>query len=292
METTTKNKGKARAVVATHRSVRTIEGGGFPVRRALPHGRLVQIDPFLLLDEMGPVHWPPDEALGAPSHPHRGFDTVTYLLRGEMEHRDSSGHTARIGPGAVQWMTAGAGIIHSELPTQAFKATGGWMHGFQVWVNLPAALKMTPAGYQMIEAAFLPTWRDPEGQVTLRIIAGEAHGVSAIAHTKTPITYIHLSLQPGACHALPLPPSQKASLYLFGGTVQTGPTGTDHEEGELLELGSGDHVWTRAGDDGCELLVLAATPLCEPVVRYGPFVMNTEAEIHQAIADYRAGRMG
>ena len=210
-----KSEPQLREVGRAISTVRTKEGAGFPVRRPFPVQGLSHVDPFMLLDEMGPVDWPPGKAVGAPWHPHRGFETVTYLLEGAMEHEDSRGNVARLNPGGVQWMTAGAGIVHSELPEKKYKAKGGVMHGFQLWVNLPAAQKMIQPRYQDIPAEKLPTWTRPDGGVTVRVIAGEAQGMKAAAQTHTSITYLHVTVQPGAEHTLPLPKHEDISIFLF-----------------------------------------------------------------------------
>ncbi|MED5465437.1 MAG: pirin family protein [Myxococcota bacterium] len=276
-------------VVKTLRGHQSKEGAGFPVRRPFPAGELQQVDPFLLLDEMGPVNWPPGEALGAPSHPHRGFETVTYLLEGAMEHRDSVGNVARIEAGGVQWMTAGRGVIHSELPTKAFKESGGAMHGFQLWLNLPQAQKMIAPRYQGVSAEHLPKWTSEAGDVVARVIAGKAMGLEAVAQTHTPITYLHLSFLGGAAHALPVDAGQNFYVYVFRGEVEVASETKVHGEGEFLVLGQGDCVGLKAGGGGAEVLILGATPIGESISRYGPFVMNTREEILQALQDYHAG---
>src|ERR1041384_4809727 len=180
---------KSRTVAGIVTSIETLEGGGFLVRRPFPTASFSDFDPFLLLDEMGPMDVGPGEAKGAPDHPHRGFETVTYLLSGEMEHKDSRGHAGRLRPGDVQWMTAGAGVVHSEMPSAEFQRTGGRIHGFQLWVNLPRREKMTSPRYQEIPAASIPTAQTKDDLVTVRVIAGEALGARAVIETITPITY-------------------------------------------------------------------------------------------------------
>jgi len=281
-----------RAVGRSIPTVRATEGGGFPVRRPFPVQGLSHVDPFMLLDEMGPVDWPPGKALGAPWHPHRGFETVTYLLEGAMEHEDSRGNVARLNPGGVQWMTAGAGIVHSELPEKKYKAKGGVMHGFQLWVNLPAAQKMIQPRYQDIPAGKLPTWTRPDGGVTVRVIAGEAQGMKAAAQTHTSITYLHVTVQPGAEHILPLPKHEDISIFLFKNGARFERFGEVYPEGRYLTFGVGEAVWIQAEEKPVDMLVLGAVPIGEPVARWGPFVMNYDWEIKQAIEDYRAGRLG
>ena len=281
-----------RTIVTAHRQ---LEGGGFPVRRPIPTDGLRSVDPFLLLDEMGPVDWDPGQAIGAPDHPHRGFETVTYLLAGEMAHEDSTGRRGVLRPGDVQWMTAGDGVVHSELPTEAFQRTGGTMHGFQLWVNLPAASKRVPPRYQEIPGEDIPVARTPDGKVTVRVIAGESLGVDAAIETRTPIRYLHATLRPGGRLEQAVPAEHTGFAYCFAGEVLVGDPPKRLRSGQLGELGPGDSVVLAVDADAdapAEVLLLSGVPLDEPVVQYGPFVMNSEAEIYEAIRDYHAGRLG
>jgi quercetin 2,3-dioxygenase len=273
-------------------SHRQVEGGGFVVRRPLPAPGLPALDPFLLIDEMGPVEYRPGEAVGAPDHPHRGFETVTYVLEGEMVHEDSAGHRGTIKPGGVQWMTAGAGIVHSETPSPGVLEQGGRAHGFQIWVNLPARLKMTRPRYQELAASQIPSAQTADGLARVNVIAGSALGAQAAIDTHTPIVYQDWSLQPGADVTFPIDRAQRVLLYVFRGDLRAGDAATELEEGKLAVLGSGDVVRLRGGNRAARLLLLAGEPLGEPVARYGPFVMNTERELLQAFDDYRSGRMG
>lgn len=284
-----------REVAAVFPAEKTVEGGGFPVRRPFPTARVRELDPFLLLDEMGPVNWAPGDALGAPEHPHRGFETVTYLLAGKMEHRDSQGNRGSLGPGDVQWMTAGAGVLHSELPEPEFKRRGGLMHGIQIWVNLPARDKMMPPRYQDVPAARIPVACSADGLATVRVIAGEAMGKSAVIDTRTPIQYLHFTLQPGARLEQAVPRPFSALVYVLAGAVQLGTAATIVRSGDLARLHDGESLRMQVPADTAapaDLLLLGGVPLHEPVARYGPFVMNTAAEIEQALQDYRAGRIG
>jgi hypothetical protein len=281
-----------RGITRLVQSHRQEEGGGFVVRRPLPTQGLVVADPFLLLDEMGPVDYAPGEALGAPDHPHRGFETVTYILEGEMEHADSAGHRGKLGPGDVQWMTAGAGIVHAEMPSAKMAKEGGRVHGFQIWVNLPARLKMTRPRYQEVPAARIPSAKTADGLASVKIVAGEALGVTATIATHTPIVYQDWTLEPGADVTLPLSSDHAAYVYVFGGEVQVGEPGEAVKDGQLALLGTGDAVRLRGTSTRARLLLLAGVPLKEPVARYGPFVMNTQQEIHEAMADFRSGKMG
>ncbi len=244
---------------------------------------------------MGPVDWAPGEALGAPDHPHRGFETVTYLLEGHMQHRDSAGHGADLGPGDVQWMSAGSGIVHSELPQPEFKAAGGRLHGFQIWVNLPSAHKMTPPRYQGIPADEIPTARSADGRIGVKVIAGESLGATAVTNTLSPITYLHFTLQPGAALIQPLLAEHQALAYVFAGQVRLGRDHTVVAEGQMALTGNGEGLRLavdQSGTAATELLLLAGRPIREPVVRHGPFVMNTREQILDAIRDYQTGRLG
>lgn len=271
----------------------TVEGGGFPVRRPFPIAGFSHFDPFLLIDHLGPVDWPPGGAIGAPDHPHRGFETVTYVLQGENEHRDSFGNADVLGPGDVQWMTAGGGVIHSEMPTPAFKQHGGTQHGFQVWVNLPAKDKMMTPRYQTLRANQIPIARSSDGRTQVRVIAGEALGVASRIDTRVPIQMLHYTLAPGALADQSVPSEQNALVYVFGGIADIG--GRELRTGQAALLGSGDYVTLgnrEAASEPAELLVLSGKPLHEPVARYGPFVMNTRAQIEDAFRDFQSGRFG
>jgi redox-sensitive bicupin YhaK (pirin superfamily) len=274
-------------IVTAHRQT---EGAGFVVRRPVPTAGLPLVDPFLLIDEMGPIEYAPGEAIGAPDHPHRGFETVTYVLEGAVEHEDSAGHKGRLGPGDVQWMTAGGGIIHSEMPSAAMQEKGGRVHGFQIWVNLPAKLKLTQPRYQEIPATRIPSAQTADGKARVKIVAGEALGTRAVIETHTPIVYQDWTLDPGADVTLPIARDHQVLAYVFEGAVEV--AGKRVAEGQMAILGEGDAITLRGAEISGRLLLLAGVPLREPVARYGPFVMNTEREIHEAIRDYQSGRMG
>jgi redox-sensitive bicupin YhaK (pirin superfamily) len=278
-------------VVTAHRQT---EGAGFVVRRPLPTMQLKELDPFLLLDEMGPVEYAPGEAVGAPDHPHRGFETITYVLAGEFEHEDSAGHRGVLGPGDVQWMTAGAGIVHSEMPSRRVREEGGRVHGFQIWVNLPAKLKMALPRYQELKAQKIPEATSQGGKVRVRVVAGEALGARAVIDTNTPILYLDFTLEPGADVTLPVGSDHQVFAYVFGGEAELGEAGTRVSDGQLGLLGEGDVVRLRSpeGGKGARLLVLGGVPIGEPVARYGPFVMNSPDEIAQAFRDYETGKLG
>jgi hypothetical protein len=283
---------KVEEVITAHRQ---LEGGGFVVRRPFPTAELDLVDPFLLLDEMGPADYAPGEAVGAPDHPHRGFETVTYMLEGAFEHEDSAGNRGKITAGDVQWMTAGRGVVHSEMPTEAIRKDGGRVHGFQVWVNLPARDKMIAPRYQEVPSAGIPEGTSADGLARVRVIAGEALGVRAVIDTHTPIVYQDWSLRPGAVVEQPIAEGQNALVYVFEGNAEIGSDKTALADGQLGMLGPGNAVRLAVpagAQAGARLLLLAGQPLREPVARYGPFVMNTQAEIARAFSDYRAGRLG
>jgi redox-sensitive bicupin YhaK (pirin superfamily) len=267
----------------------TLEGGGFRIRRAFPVAGLSYFDPILLIDEMGPVEYAPGEAIGAPDHPHRGFETVTYLIDGEMEHEDSHGHRGTLGAGDVQWMTAGAGVIHSEMPSARILREGGHVHGFQIWVNLPKALKLTQPRYQEYAAAQLPIVTGPGRWV--RVIAGTVDGVRSPIETTVPTTMLHVKLEPGATLTVPLATGSNAVVHTIAGTGFVEDTLLANHAAALIgNAPAALHL--RGGDGPFEALVLAGIPLNDPVARYGPFVMNTHGEIEQAFRDYQAGRFG
>ena len=270
------------------------EGAGFMVRRPVPTTGLDQVDPFLMLDEVGPVTYAPGEAIGAPDHPHRGFETVSYILAGEKLHEDSTGKTQLIRAGDVQWMTAGAGIVHSELPGPGFKVAGGLAHGFQIWVNLPAAAKFTTPGYQYLPATEIPTATSPDGLIHVTVVAGEAFGVAAAIGTHTPIWLQDWRVQPGAEAEIEIDPAFNAAAYVFDGAVEFGVEGNVVEHGQMAVFGDGGRLRVSAARDGAEgrFLLLAGEPIDEPVARYGPFVMNTREELMAAFDDYQSGGMG
>jgi quercetin 2,3-dioxygenase len=279
----------SRAVTHVVSARRTIEGAGFSVRRPFPTAALPAFDPFLLLDEMGPIDYQPGRAVGAPDHPHRGFETVTYLLSGEFEHEDSAGHRGTLRPGDVQWMTAGDGVVHSEMPSERIRREGGRVHGFQLWVNLRAADKRIAPRYQEIDAASIPVATADDPRVTARVIAGEAFGVSARIDTRTPILYFDVSVAAGGRASLAVPQTFASAVYVFDGAARVGVPSRDVTSGDFAMLGECTEIEV-ASDGGARMLVLGGVPLREPIARYGPFVMNTELEVREAIADYQAGR--
>jgi len=287
---------KGRTVAGIVNSIETLEGGGFLVRRPFPKAAFSDFDPFLLLDEMGPMDVARGEAKGAPDHPHRGFETVTYMLSGDMEHKDSSGRAGRLRPGDVQWMTAGSGVVHAEMPSAEFMRTGGRMHGFQLWVNLPQRDKMIKPRYQEIPSSRIPKATSVDGLVSVSVIAGEAMGERAVIETRTPIIYLHYRIEPGGVATQQVPREYNCFAYVVDGAGLFGVEGERGADGQMIMFApDGDRVRIENPADAnatLEVLVIAGVPLNEPIARYGPFVMNTEAEIRQAFEDYRRGRMG
>jgi redox-sensitive bicupin YhaK (pirin superfamily) len=283
-----------RSVARVVPSVETLEGAGFLVHRPFPTSALDQFDPFLLLDEMGPMDVLPGEAKGAPDHPHRGFETVTYLLSGRMRHRDSAGHAGELNPGDVQWMTAGSGVVHSEEPHPEFQKTGGRLHGFQLWVNLPRQDKMMKPHYQELPGAQIPEAVSADGKIHVKVLAGRALGAQAAIDTRTPILYLHYRLEPGGRAEQPVPADWNAFAYVVEGRGLFGADSREARDGAMVLFGNdGDAVsLTAPAETGLEALLVAGLPIREPVARYGPFVMNTRAELIQAFEDYQSGRLG
>jgi redox-sensitive bicupin YhaK (pirin superfamily) len=289
----TESQQRSRAVLRVIPSIRALEGDGFEIRRPFPTDRIDHVDPFLLLDHMGPFHYPPGEAKGASAHPHRGFETVTYVLEGEMQHKDSAGNSGYLTPGSVQWMTAGHGIIHDEQPGPSLYEKGGTLHGFQIWVNLPARDKLMAPRYQELPVAQIPKAQTPDGSVHVVVIAGEALGTHAVIETRTPIMLLHFTLQPGASLFQAVPEDYNALAYVISGEGQFGTDERPASEGQAVIFGTGDEVRLAVSPEATEpasFLLLAGVPLNEPVARYGPFVMNTREELLQAIDDYNSGR--
>ncbi|MCI1190242.1 pirin family protein [Calidifontimicrobium sp. SYSU G02091] len=265
----------------------TRDGAGVRLTRVLTQDLQRRLDPFLMLDAFGTDN-PDDYIAGFPDHPHRGFETVTYMLEGRMRHRDSAGHEGLLGPGGVQWMTAGRGVIHSELPEQE----EGRMEGFQLWLNLHSKDKMRPAWYRDIPSAEIPEVTTVDG-VTVRVIAGASHGVAgAMQRETTEPLYLDLHLPGGAPFAQPLPAAHNAFVYVYRGSVAIEGTAVPVQRMAILANTPGsDGVVLAAGPDGARALLIAGRPLNEPIAQYGPFVMNTHDEIFQAVRDFQAGRL-
>jgi redox-sensitive bicupin YhaK (pirin superfamily) len=290
--------GRVRPVRSVTTAPSGLEGEGFPVRRAFAGVALADLDPFVHMDQMGEVDYAPGEPKGTPWHPHRGFETVTYLIDGVFEHQDSNGGGGRISDGDTQWMTAGAGILHIEAPPEGLVVSGGLFHGVQLWVNLPAANKANAPRYQDIRGAEEALLTSPDGGVLLRVIAGEVAGHRGPGSTFTPMAMIHATVQPGARLELPWDPSFNALAYVLAGQGTVAEERRPVTMGQLALFGPGDRIQVDASvsQDGpsqtLEVLLLGGRPIGEPVVHYGPFVMNTREEIAQAMADYQAGRLG
>lgn len=269
------------------------EGGGFLVHRPFPVEGVLQVDPFLLIDEMGPVVYQPGEAIGAPDHPHRGFETVTYMIEGSFQHADSAGHRGELAPGDVQWMTAGAGVVHAEMPSQKMMRDGGLQHGVQIWINLPKSDKFVRPRYQDVRAAQIPVWESADGKAWARVIAGEAQGVRGAAQTRIPIGYVHYRLQPGASIEHRVDDGYTAIAYLMNGSARFGSERVHAARAAVVFDPHGDTIAIEnAGEDTLELLMLTGKPIAEPMVRYGPFVMNSVDELEQAFEDFQSGKMG
>ncbi len=287
---------RARPVAKVVTAHRQAEGAGFVVRRPFPGGMsMAEADPFLLLDHVGPQVNGPGEGKGAPWHPHRGFETVSYILDGEIAHHDTNGGGGVIGEGDTQWMTAGGGILHDELPTEKVYRSGGPSHGVQLWVNLPPALKMTPPRYQSITRDALRLLTSEDGGALIRLIAGDIAGFAGPGVTHTPITYAHVTVAPDAEVSVPWNPAFSALAYVLTGRGAAGPEGRPIEDGQLVVFGPGDHLVVRAAGGQAEpldVLLLGGLPIGAPIAHYGPFVMNTRDELQQAVDDYQAGRLG
>ena len=283
----------------TYRSVTKVftaapshDGDGVDLRRAFPGTDLMDLDPFLLLDHLGPTRLAPGEARGFPPHPHRGFETVTYVLDGEIEHRDSWGNHGTTGAGDVQWMTAGSGLVHSELPGETLIRDGGTLHGFQLWVNLPKQDKMMPPRYQDTPTASIPVVRNPEATVTAKVVAGETLGAKGVIDTRIPILYLHLTLEPGAWFEQAIPKTSNAFAYVIEGTGEFNEIEARYHQVVLFDRGGEGVRIANPGAGRLSLLLLAGEPIGQPVARYGPFVMNSKEELVQAVDDYQQGRMG
>ena len=290
---------------ARQRSVRSVttapsgvEGEGFPVRRAFAGVDLADLDPFIHMDQMGEVEYAPGEPKGTPWHPHRGFETVTYIIDGVFEHQDSNGGGGVITNGDTQWMTAGAGILHIEKPPEHLVMSGGLFHGTQLWVNLPKAQKWSPPRYQDLRAREAGLLASSDAGALVRVIAGELDGHAGPGDTYTPITYAHATVAPGAKLDVPWNPSFNALAYVLAGEGTVGAERRRVRTGQLAVFGDGDAVRIEASrtqesrSPTLEVLLLGGRPIGEPVAWYGPFVMNSRDELVTAFEDYQAGRLG
>jgi redox-sensitive bicupin YhaK (pirin superfamily) len=275
-----------------------LEGEGFPVRRAFAGVALEQLDPFVHMDQMGEVDYGPGEPKGTPWHPHRGFETVTYMIDGIMQHQDSAGGGGVITDGDTQWMTAGGGILHIERPPEALVASGGLFHGIQLWVNLPAKEKWVPPRYQDIRGANVALLTSPDAGALVRVIAGELSRHTGPGMTHTPMAMLHVTLSPGARVVVPWRADFNALVYGLAGKGSVGPGRHPIATGQLAVLGAGDTIEVSSDErqesrsPALDVLVLGGQPIREPVAAYGPFVMSTRAEIVQAFEDYEKGKLG
>ncbi len=289
---------RPRPVVSVTTAPSAFEGEGFPVRRAFAGVSLSDLDPFVHMDQMGEVDYAPGEPKGTSWHPHRGFETVTYIIDGTFAHRDSAGGGGLITNGDTQWMTAGGGILHIERPPEDMVAAGGRFHGIQLWVNLPAAQKWVDPRYQDIRAGEVTLVRSPDGGAMARVIAGDVAGHAGPGITYTPIAMTHVTVSPGARFELPWDPGFNALAYVLAGQGTVGTEGAAVRTGQLAVFGAGDTLVLGADQrqdsqtPNLELLILGGRPIGEPVAAYGPFVMNNRAELQQAYEDFQAGRMG
>ncbi|HVB53266.1 MAG TPA: pirin family protein [Candidatus Acidoferrales bacterium] len=274
------------------------EGDGFPVRRAFAGVGKAELDPFVHMDQMGEVDYAPGEPKGTPWHPHRGFETVTYMIDGTFQHQDSNGGGGLITNGDTQWMTAGAGILHIETPPERLVMSGGLFHGIQLWVNLPAVKKWSPPRYQDIRAGKVTLLSSPDGGALVRVIAGEVAGHSGPGITHTPIALAHVTLSPGAQLVLPWRSDFNALVYGLSGAGSAGTMGAKFRMGQLVVFGAGDAITVTADLEqdshtpNLDVLIMGGQPIREPVAQYGPFVMNSADELKQAFEDYRAGKLG
>ena len=300
-ETTTLPKLPARQLTEHDRPVVSVttapsgfEGEGFPVRRAFAGVDLSLLDPFIHMDQMGEVDYAPYEPKGTDWHPHRGFETVTYIIDGTFQHQDSHGGGGVISNGATQWMTAGSGILHIETPPEELVVSGGTFHGVQLWVNLPSKDKMTAPRYQNLEGDQSTLLSSPDGGALVRLIAGEVAGHVGPGSTHTPIAVAHATLAPGARLAVPWPTDFNALAYVLAGSGTVGAERRPVTLGQLTVFGAGDTLTldNPGSSEPLELLLLGGRPLREPVAAYGPFVMNTRSELAQAVDDFNAGRLG
>ena len=289
---------RQRAVRGISSAPRGFEGEGFPVRRAFAGVDLAELDPFVHLDQMGEVEYAPGEPKGTPWHPHRGFETVTYMIDGTFEHSDSNGGGGVITNGDTQWMTAGAGILHIEKPPEALVVSGGLFHGFQLWVNLPRAQKWSPPRYQDLRAREVALVSSSDGGALVRVIAGDVAGHAGPGSTYSPMTLVHATLSPGACLSIPWRSDYNALAYVMTGHGTVGVEATPVQTGQLAVFGPGSALTVAAGrfqegrSPNLDVLLLGGRPIREPVAWMGPFVMNTREEVIQAFADYQAGRLG
>ena len=274
------------------------EGEGFPVRRAFFGVEMSELDPFIHMDQMGEVDYAPGEPKGTAWHPHRGFETVTYIIDGTFDHQDSGGGGGTITDGDTQWMTAGSGLLHIEAPPEHLVVSGGRFHGVQLWVNLPRAAKWSTPRYQDIRGGSVPLLTSDDGGTLIRLIAGDLDGHVGTGSTHTPITLVHATVSPGARLNLPWRRDFNALAYVLAGRGTVGSDRRPIRKGQLVVLGAGEHLRVDAAASGpfaepdLDVLVLGGQPIREPLAMAGPFVMNTRAEVLQAFEDFQAGKLG
>jgi len=288
-----------RPVVSITSAPSALEGLGFPVKRAFAGVDLKLLDPFIHMDEMGEVEYAPGEPKGTSWHPHRGFETVTYIIDGIFDHQDSFGGGGTITDGDTQWMTAGSGILHIEEPPEHLVVSGGLFHGFQLWVNLPKSDKLIAPRYQDLRSGEVALLRSGDGGSLVRVIAGEVAGQAGPGSTHTPMSMVHATIAPGAQLELPWRPDFNALVYVMSGDGFVGPNQTPIGTGQLAVLGRGDALRLSAARSqqarhaaGLDVVILGGAPIREPIAWAGPFVMNTRAELMQAFEDHNAGRLG
>jgi len=287
-----------RPVVQVATAPEGFEGEGFPVRRAFARVHTSLLDPFIMMDQMGEVEYAAGEPKGTPWHPHRGFETVTYLIDGKFIHRDSTGGGGALGDGDTQWMTAGSGILHIETPPEDLVVSGGLFHGLQLWVNLPASDKLIRPKYQDISGSNVKLLASPDGGTLLRLIAGSIGGVDGPGTTHTPITMIHATLNPGASVTLPWRGDFNALVYALNGRGTAGAEKRPFGMGKAVVFGEGDSITITADptqesrSPNLDVVILGGRPIREPVAHYGPFVMNSHRELQQALEDFQSGKFG
>ena len=287
-----------RPVISVTTAPTGYEGEGFPVRRAFAGVDIRALDPFIHMDQMGEVEYAPGEPKGTPWHPHRGFETVTYMIDGQMAHRDSHGGGGTITNGDTQWMTAGSGLLHIETPPEHLVVSGGLFHGVQLWVNLPRADKFLEPAYQDIRADNVALLSSADGGALIRVIAGDVDGHAGPGSTHTPIALVHASISPGASVTLPWNRDFNALVFSLGGNGSVGPNQQPLREGQLAVFGQGDTLTVAADSNqdarhkNLEVFILGGQPIREPVAMYGPFVMNTKQGLMDAFDDFQAGKLG
>ena len=282
----------SRKVIDIKDCMKTFEGDGIPVTRAFPVPGMRELDPFLLFDHFGPIHYEPGGATGVPAHPHCGFEAITYLLGGEVEHKDSWGGQAAIETGDIQWMTTGSGLIHSELVTEKFKKSGGIMQGLQIWVNLPQKNKKVQPWYQHIKQKNIPKVKE-NNDIEIKVLVGEVKGVKSDVQTYSPVSIFDVKFSAPEKIDLDIPFEQTAIVYVIEGELQFSSDNKKASKGQMVyyDQSSNNINLTSISQKG-SYLVLAGKPLNEPVSRYGPFITNTEGEMKQVMLDYQNGKMG